>query len=277
LRARVPNFVKSSKTKDKDSPAKRISVAQLQHPASLTSLHQMHSQQHQQHQQMMAAHHQHHQQLMWHARSYESGIGINDRTLSHPSHLHCSLDTPLVGSRHEIYSRIRHDDKQLLPRLVTSPSFNSTNPVKIITAFNPNHFCCMAQAAQFQKKRSKSDINIQLSRKPSSHNVVPSRKHSAHVGNPLLYRICEFPHCDQFHRDGMGVKSRSIESFVSHNKHHHNKSAKSGAIDDDYCSHRGRDVDDRNEHLEKEKREKYSPFVEKPRVSTNPIYGTHKH
>lgn len=64
--------MKSSKapsSKDKEIAAKRLSIAHLQHP-SLTSIHQIHPHQH-----MMAAH-QHHQQLMWHARSYESGIGI---------------------------------------------------------------------------------------------------------------------------------------------------------------------------------------------------------
>lgn len=91
LRARVPNFVKSSKSKEnnnnsnvtnnnssngKDNSAaavsKRLSIAHLQHPSSLQSLHQLH--QMHPHHNLMAAH-QHHQQLMWHARSYESGIG----------------------------------------------------------------------------------------------------------------------------------------------------------------------------------------------------------
>lgn len=75
LRARVPNFVQKSKqpVKDKDSIAsKRMSITHLQHPASLTSLHQIHQPIHPHHQ-LMAAH-QHHQQMMWHARSYESGI-----------------------------------------------------------------------------------------------------------------------------------------------------------------------------------------------------------
>lgn len=53
-----------------------MSIAHMQHPASLQSLHQIH--QVHPHQQLMAAH-QHHQQMMWHARSYESGIGIYDQ------------------------------------------------------------------------------------------------------------------------------------------------------------------------------------------------------
>lgn len=55
--------------------AKRLSIAHLQHPSSLQSLHQLH--QMHPHHNLMAAH-QHHQQLMWHARSYESGIGKGD-------------------------------------------------------------------------------------------------------------------------------------------------------------------------------------------------------
>lgn len=62
---------------NKDISSKRMSIQHLQHPASLQSLHQIHQQQIHPHQQLMAAH-QHHQQMMWHARSYESGIGIYD-------------------------------------------------------------------------------------------------------------------------------------------------------------------------------------------------------
>jgi hypothetical protein len=79
LRARVPNFVQKSKAANKSEKpdsqisAKRISVSHLQHPASFPSLQQLHQQQVHPHQQLMAAH-QHHQQMMWHARSFESGI-----------------------------------------------------------------------------------------------------------------------------------------------------------------------------------------------------------
>lgn len=80
LRARVPNFVKSSKNKPKDSisPMKRISVSNLQHPAaSLASLHQLH-QMHPQHL-YGGSHHGHSAQyphhMMLHTRSFESGIG----------------------------------------------------------------------------------------------------------------------------------------------------------------------------------------------------------
>lgn len=70
LRARVPNFVKTSKGRGKDSTSKRISIAQLHHPASLASIHQLH----QNHPAHMLSPHQ--QQMMFHARSYESGIGM---------------------------------------------------------------------------------------------------------------------------------------------------------------------------------------------------------
>lgn len=62
LRARVPNFVAKSKANKESLPSKRYSI----------------NQQHQQilmHQQMNMNHHQIHQHPMWHARSYESGIG----------------------------------------------------------------------------------------------------------------------------------------------------------------------------------------------------------
>lgn len=79
LRARVPNFVKSSKIKGKESasPMKRISVSNMQHPAaSLASLHQLH-QIHPQH--FYVGSHQAHSQyahhMMLHTRSFESGIG----------------------------------------------------------------------------------------------------------------------------------------------------------------------------------------------------------
>lgn len=81
LRARVPNFVKSSKSKSKDqaAPMKRISVSNLQHPAaSLASLHQLH-QMHPHHQHLYASSHAHSSQYlphhMLHTRSFESGIG----------------------------------------------------------------------------------------------------------------------------------------------------------------------------------------------------------
>lgn len=72
LRARVPNFVAKSKTNKESIPSKRYSISQQQ--------------QHQQilmHQHMNMNHHAIHQQPMWHARSYESGIG------THPQYLRC--------------------------------------------------------------------------------------------------------------------------------------------------------------------------------------------
>ncbi|KXJ79709.1 hypothetical protein RP20_CCG028421 [Aedes albopictus] len=112
LRARVPNFVKSSKSKEnnnnsnvtnnnssngKDNSAaavsKRFSIAHLQHPSSLQSLHQLH--QMHPHHNLMAAH-QHHQQLMWHARSYESGIDT-DVVESPYSHMYGRVPLPTRG------------------------------------------------------------------------------------------------------------------------------------------------------------------------------------
>lgn len=76
LRARVPNFVKS-KTKE-PVPSKRYSVSQQQPPLPLPLQHHLHHQHH------AAMQHQHHLQQsphsMWHARSYESGIGVYNST-----------------------------------------------------------------------------------------------------------------------------------------------------------------------------------------------------
>lgn len=95
----MPNFVKSSKKlSSKEQKAlgkemhaaavKKMSLAHLQHPNSMQSLHQMHSLH--PHQQMMAAHH--HQQMMWHARSYESGIGIYGQLASYATKNNQSMD-----------------------------------------------------------------------------------------------------------------------------------------------------------------------------------------
>ncbi|XP_063914800.1 uncharacterized protein LOC135131149 isoform X2 [Zophobas morio] len=62
LRARVPNFVAKSKSKETATP-KRFSVSQQQAPPPLPMMHQHH----------MNPHHMH-QHAMWHTRSFESGI-----------------------------------------------------------------------------------------------------------------------------------------------------------------------------------------------------------
>lgn len=79
LRARVPNFNKSSKNgKSKDNgPPKRLpaaSTSNLQHPASLVSLHQLHKA-HPHAPYMLSAHQHHQHQMIMHSRSFESGIG----------------------------------------------------------------------------------------------------------------------------------------------------------------------------------------------------------
>lgn len=80
LRARVPNFAKSSSkpTKLKDSLVpKRLpppGTSNLQHPASMMGLHQLHKAHSQPHY-MMSAHHHHQHHMMMHSRSFESGIG----------------------------------------------------------------------------------------------------------------------------------------------------------------------------------------------------------
>ncbi|GAB0088481.1 hypothetical protein DMENIID0001_029120 [Sergentomyia squamirostris] len=119
LRARVPNFVKTSKappTKhhsnglsvhEKETP-KRMSLAHLQHPTSLQSLHQLH--QMHPHQHLMAAHQQ--QQMMWHARSFESGIGIYRHSRYMPD---CDNQTPP--------SHVHHH-----PSIYRTPSISSVAP-----------------------------------------------------------------------------------------------------------------------------------------------------
>lgn len=66
LRARVPNFVSKSKSKE-PVPSKRYSITQQQAPPPLPAM--MH------HQHNMHPHHVH-QHPMWHTRSFESGIGM---------------------------------------------------------------------------------------------------------------------------------------------------------------------------------------------------------
>jgi len=70
LRARVPNFVKSGKSKDTAGryPASSISGGMSQPSSMMHQFHQYHP-----------MHHQHHAQqnpVMWHARSFDSGMGV---------------------------------------------------------------------------------------------------------------------------------------------------------------------------------------------------------
>ncbi|XP_055686812.1 uncharacterized protein LOC129792093 isoform X1 [Lutzomyia longipalpis] len=101
LRARVPNFVKTSKAPpakhhnghsvhEKETP-KRMSLAHLQHPASLQSLHQLH--QMHPHPHLMSAHQQ---QMMWHARSFESGID-SELVESPYNHIYGRIPLPTRG------------------------------------------------------------------------------------------------------------------------------------------------------------------------------------
>lgn len=68
LRARVPNFVKTSKSRSKEPSTKRLSIAQMQYPTE-----QIHQSHHNGNGGSAAAVQQ---QMMFHARSYESGIGM---------------------------------------------------------------------------------------------------------------------------------------------------------------------------------------------------------
>lgn len=91
LRARVPNFVKSKTKVSEPVPSKRFSVSQggsgVVPPRHLAMA--AHAAAHaaaQAHAQMPGPMHHHHhhgmhhpQQAMWHARSYESGIGVYKR------------------------------------------------------------------------------------------------------------------------------------------------------------------------------------------------------
>ncbi|XP_037926571.1 uncharacterized protein LOC119661342 [Hermetia illucens] len=107
LRARVPNFVKTSKPGKEKEPQngtllsqKKTSVAHMQ-SAPLHGMHPIY-----QHPHILAAHHQHQQhlqqqqqqqqQLMWHARSYESGID-SDVVESPYNHIYGRLPLPTRG------------------------------------------------------------------------------------------------------------------------------------------------------------------------------------
>ena len=90
------NNLKALREKEQQQSSKRMSLAHLAHPASLSSLHQLHqmhnsnsnyhqnnvdykspgySQNHYHSHHNMMQSQQQQQQYMWHARSYESGIG----------------------------------------------------------------------------------------------------------------------------------------------------------------------------------------------------------
>lgn len=140
LRARVPNFVKTSKGRGKDSTAsKRLSIAQLHHPASLASIHQLH----QNHPAHILSPHQ--QQMLFHARSYESGIGMYRNFILEPfpnryrNYLQdwydnsMELPTRIYTDKHRQQSKLeRH--QQHLDIVTTNPNALTTN---IIVTKNP--------------------------------------------------------------------------------------------------------------------------------------------
>lgn len=83
LRARVPNFVKT-KTKGDPVPSKRFSVSQGPAPGPASQRHMGPMGMHSGPMPGGPIHHHHHPMhpqnpAMWHARSYESGIGVYKR------------------------------------------------------------------------------------------------------------------------------------------------------------------------------------------------------
>lgn len=140
LRARVPNFVKTSKGRGKDA-TKRLSIAQLHHPASLASIHQLHHN----HPAHMLSPHQ--QQMMFHARSYESGIGMYNRNLilepfpyRYRNYLQdwhdnsVELPTRNHTDKHRPQPKLERHQQQHLDLVDTNPNAYATN---IIVTKNP--------------------------------------------------------------------------------------------------------------------------------------------
>lgn len=73
LRARVPNFAKSNKKNNKDN----VKRSGLSHPASMSSLHQLRQGACNQGNRVNSERNQ----SLWHARSFESGIGKRNKSL----------------------------------------------------------------------------------------------------------------------------------------------------------------------------------------------------
>lgn len=102
LRARVPNFVAKSKTRDSVS-SKRFSISQHQGPPPVALMHQ---------------HHPMHQHAMWHTRSFESGIG--KRSVSFWTDLNIyfekCLDSDAIESPYnQIYGRLPIPTRAYIP------------------------------------------------------------------------------------------------------------------------------------------------------------------
>lgn len=128
--------MKSTKGRGRDT-TKRLSIAQLHHPASLASIHQLH------HNHPMLSPHQ--QQMMFHARSYESGIGMYRNLILEPfpcryrNYLQdwydnsVELPTPIYTDKHKQQPKLeRH--QQHLDIVDTNPNAMTTN---IIVTKNP--------------------------------------------------------------------------------------------------------------------------------------------
>lgn len=221
LRARVPNFVKSSSksNKEKDSiTAKRMSIAHMQHPASLQSLHQIH--QIHPHQQLMAAH-QHHQQMMWHARSYESGIGIYDQFQYLMQQL--PNDVNSNGNYHNYHHQRQHDGYNEIS--LEEWTEGSTDELDI------NQDNCRSNNLMLRNNNNNSNCYGYCTNNTKNNNyglVVPNPKIKAKtnkwrsessVFNPqTLYEECttdEFS-ADSIERDKSGRKSSALSNFLYH-------------------------------------------------------------
>ncbi len=131
--------MKTSKGRGKDS-TKRLSIAQLHHPASLASIHQLHHN----HPAHILSPHQ--QQMMFHARSYESGIGMYSNLLLEPfphryrNYLQdwydnsMELPTRIYTDKHRQQSKLERHQQQHLDIVDTNPNALTTN---IIVTKNP--------------------------------------------------------------------------------------------------------------------------------------------
>uniref|UniRef100_A0A1B0GI17 Uncharacterized protein n=1 Tax=Lutzomyia longipalpis TaxID=7200 RepID=A0A1B0GI17_LUTLO len=96
-----------------------MSLAHLQHPASLQSLHQLH--QMHPHPHLMSAHQQ---QMMWHARSFESGIGIYRHSRYMPD---CDNQTPPSHAPHHHPTTLYRTPS--IPSVAPLPSYTHYVPI----------------------------------------------------------------------------------------------------------------------------------------------------
>lgn len=193
-----------------------MSIAHMQHPASLQSLHQIH--QIHPHQQLMAAH-QHHQQMMWHARSYESGIGIYDQFQYLMQHI--PNDVNSNGNYHNYHQSRQHDGYNEIS--LEEWTEGSTDELDM------NQDNCRSNNLMLRNNNNNNNCYGYCSNNNNYGLVVPNPKIKAKTNKwrsessvfnppPTLYEECttdEFS-ADSIERDKSRKNSSALSNFLFH-------------------------------------------------------------